>query len=129
MFNRSVTSYIRKTTKAFLTTPCTIEAEETSQDTSPEGYGQNITAWNAVYVGKCRLLPAGVGDSEKATEFAGQEGIDEMKRLILPFNTALDVGQRVVIGSKIFYVASLDVANTDEVFRAAIIVRKAGSDG
>lgn len=129
MFNRSVTNYIRKATKAFLTTACTIQAEETSQDTSPEGYGQNITTWNNVFVGKCRILPAAAGDSERVKEFAGQEVIDEMKRLILSYNTALDVGQRVLVNSKIFYVASLNVQSTDEAFRAAIIVRKAGADG
>jgi hypothetical protein len=125
VFNKSVTNYIRATTSKFLTTPCTLQAEVTDFG----DYGQNITGWENVAVTKCRLLPAADGDSEKVIEFAGQEGIDELKRIILPYATPLDVGQRALIGGKVFYVASLDVGNTDEAFRSALIIRKAGADG
>lgn len=125
MMPGGVKGYIKRMVQQSLVDSCTIQAE-----TSTTGsYGQNVVAWSDVATAKCRLLPAGQGEQEKVIEFAGQDAIADTKRLIVPANTALDVGQRVIVNGITYYVGSLDVKWSDEVFRAALIVRKVGADG
>lgn len=122
----AVRAYIRRMTKSYLTSRCTIQTEVSGRG----DFGQNATYWSDVATDvACRKLPAGQSDSERVIDFAGQESINELYRLILPSTFALEVGQRIIINGVTYYVASLLVGVTDEAFRAAIIVRKAGADG
>ena len=117
--------YIRSQANRFyLTTSCTVEEEQSTQDAN----NFNVTAWVAVAHVRCRILPAGQGDTERVETFASQEGIRVIKRIALPHDTALDVGQRITVGSDVYQVASLDVANTDEAFRQAVLVQMKGTD-
>ena len=125
MMPKGVKGYIKRMVGQSLVDSCTIQAETTTTGS----YGQNVTAWSNVATVNCRLLPAGANSREMVKEFAGQEAIEDIKRLIVPFDTALDVGQRVVVSGVTYYVGSLDVQWSDEVFRAAIVVRKVGADG
>lgn len=88
----------------------------------------NVTAWVTVATVKCRLIPAGSVDAERAEVFANQQSIKVVKRIVVPHDTALDAGQRVTVNAEIYQVAALDVGNTDEVFRQAVIVQMAGAD-
>ncbi|MGJ3241167.1 MAG: phage head completion protein [Anaerolineae bacterium] len=126
MMHNGVPGYMRSMTKRYyLRDRCTIEVEQTTRDAN----FLNVTSWASVADDlACRLLPAGQGDTERVEAFGAQESIKVIKRLIVPHDTALDVGQRVTIGSEVYYVAALDVANTDEVFRAAVVVQMAGAD-
>lgn len=124
--NPGMMAYMRgQASRYYLRDSCVIEEEQSSKDAN----FINTTTWVEVVSCKCRLLPAGTGDSERAETFAGQESIKVMRRLIVPHGTALDAGQRVTVGSEVYYVASLDVDATDEVFRAAVVVQRAGADG
>lgn len=124
MMNRSVLQYIRSITQGLLTSSCTIQVEGTTRGS----FGQNVTGWTDVATVRCRILPAGPSDSERAEDFAGAENIKTMRRLIVAHDVALDVGQRVVIGGDAYYVASLEVGVSDEAYRAAVIVRRWGAD-
>lgn len=124
MMPKGVQGYIKRKVQQSLKDSCLIQVEVTT----PGGYGQNVEAWVDVATVKCRLLPAGANSREKIVELAGQDAIEDVKRLIVPSSTALDVGQRVIVGGVTYYVGSLEVALTEEVFRAAIIVRKVGTD-
>jgi hypothetical protein len=123
--NPATLAYMRsQTTRYYLRDSCVIEVEQSSED---EDF-ITTTSWVQVASCKCRLLPAGTGDSESAETFANQESIKVLRRLIVPHGTALDVGQRVTVGSEIYYLASLDIEATDEVFRAAVVVQMAGAN-
>lgn len=112
------------TRRYYLRDSCVIEVETTTRDAD----FLDVTAWVQVATVRCRVLPAGQGDTERAQDFAGQDSIRVLKRLIVPHDTALDVGQRVTTGGEVYFVASLDVGNTDETFRAAVMVQMAGAD-
>ena len=119
-------SYVRKVVAGYLRDTCTLQ-----QETHTRGdYGQTEIGWqNIVSDLPCRLIEAGQNTTEKADDFAGQEAIDEIKRLIVPYDTALDAGQRVLLGGETWYIAALETQMTDESYRAAIVVKRSGADG
>lgn len=124
--HKSVRGYIRRMTKSYLNSRCTVQKEVIGRG----DWGQNANYWDDVAVDvHCRKLPGGQGDTERAIEFAGQDSIDEIYRMILPASFELEVGQRIIMDGVTYYVAALLVGVTDEAFRASVIVRKAGADG
>lgn len=125
MMHKGLPGYMRSFTKRFyLQDSCVIEVEQETKDAN----FMNVTAWVAVATVNCRLLPAGQTGTERAMAFAGQQSIWVIKRLVVPHDTALDVSQRVTVNGEIYQVAALDVGNTDEVFRQAVVVQMAGAD-
>lgn len=110
--------------KYFLTTACVIEAEVSGKDAD----NMNTSGWSTVATTKCRILPAGQGDTERAEEFANQESIRVLKRIAVPDDITLDVGQRVTVAGEIYYIAALNIANTDTVFQQALVIQRAGAD-
>lgn len=124
--NPGTLAYMRsQSSRYYLRDSCVIEEEQSSKDAN----FINTTSWVQVASCKCRILPAGQGDQERAETFAGQEGIKVLRRLIVPHGISLAVGQRVAVGSEVYYLASLDIELTDKVFQAAVVIQRAGSDG
>lgn len=117
--------YMRSTAnRYYLTGSCLIEAEQSGKDAN----FMNTSGWVEVATVRCRVLPAGSGDTERIEAFASQESIKVLKRLVVPFDTALDVGQRVTVSGEVYQVGAIDVENTDEVFRQVLIVQMKGAD-
>lgn len=117
--------YIRATARRFyLTSTCVIEAEQGGKDAN----FMNTGGWSEVATVRCRVLPAGQGGTDRVAHLADQESIKVIKRIAVPYDTALDVGQRITVGSEIYYVVALETDNTDESFRQAVIIQRKGAD-
>ncbi|MEL7434241.1 MAG: head-tail adaptor protein [Chloroflexota bacterium] len=126
MFNRSVQGYMRGLARRrVLTSTALIEREEQIRD---ESYLNN-SSWVEVGTVRCRLLPASTNTTDESELFAGQESIEQLKTLAVPHDAEIGEGYRVTVNGETYYVAALNLNNTDEVFKQVLVVQRSGADG
>lgn len=83
-----------------LTDSCTIEALTSVRD----AYGTADEVWRAVGSVSCRLLPPSGKMRESAERIAEVQGaVSDAYRLIVPVETAIEVGNRVTMASGVIF--------------------------
>lgn len=109
---------LRRRTAAMLSDTCTIEAETGGRGV----YGEPTHQWTTAAANvPCRLLPSRRGPAED--ERGHQHTLVDRYRLIVPYGTALDVGQRVTVGDVAYRIVALVDQHTGAVDAQAVVER------
>lgn len=118
---------IRQKKERWLKDSCTIEERTGPLD---DLGGENENHWQVVVEDvKCRVIRNRKLASQ-TTEYAATESMMDEYRIIVPFGTNLNVGQRVTVAEKVHFVTGVIDELTDQTDAQALMVRERdGSDG
>lgn len=111
-----MTAFIRRVLQKYLTDSCTIQRATTAADV----YGHAVETWETVATVGCRILPL---QRTRESLIAEQEKGRTFYTLVVPYNTDLRDGDRVVSGGVTYQVIQVDGNRTDDADKQAVIVR------
>lgn len=111
---------LRAITARYMTDTCTIEAQVKAQGK----YREEHPVWQTLYTGlRCRLITIGTRNNNELVLSSDRESIRETYKLIVPYDTALAIDQRVTIRGKTYTVVSIMTERSETTDAQAIMER------
>jgi hypothetical protein len=120
--NSTTLNSLRAAVERYMTETCVIEAQQPALGK----YREERAVWQVVYADlKCRVITVGNRTNNELVLVSERKSIREQYKLIVPYDTALSLNQRVTVNGQTYTIINILTERTDAVDAQAFMERVA----